>query len=158
MNIKSQKGYSVLEIGVGLIIISIFMVCSVTMLKGTYENYRLVEQNNLAISYAIKGVERELLKGSRVIEITEDPLDTVETREGNKEISVTKIDANNMTLTTIVEPLPEKNGKSYETSKVKLVTSSVEYYLKKNDESTKKILELQTLKIGGWEVCLIIEV
>ena len=49
MRLKSQRGYSLVEVGVGLVLISIFMVCGVTMLKGTYNTYRLVEQKNIAM-------------------------------------------------------------------------------------------------------------
>ena len=35
MKLKSQKGYSLIEVGVGLILISIFMTCAISMLSGT---------------------------------------------------------------------------------------------------------------------------
>ena len=149
MNLKSQKGYSLIEVGVGLVIITIFMICGVTMLRGTYSTYRLVEQKNMAMSYLIKSIERELIEGEE-INITENPADTViEENSEYRKVVVTNIPASNMKLTTVLEILPSKNGKSYEDSQVKLLTSTIEFYIRKNDESSKRELTLQTLKIGG---------
>ena len=67
----------------------------------------------------------------------------------SRKVTVTTIEANNMIVTTILETLPSKDGKNYEDSKVKLLTSSVEFYIRKNDPSSKRVIELQTLKIGG---------
>ena len=150
MNFKSQKGYSLLEVGVGLVIITIFMVCGVTMLKGTYNTYRVVEQKNIALSYLLRGTEKELLD-SDAINVTDDPNNTIVTEDTpSRKVIVTEIKANNMKLTTVVEPLPPKNGINYSDSEVKLLTSTIEFYIRNNsDESSKRELKLQTLKIGG---------
>lgn len=151
MRLKSQNGYSLIEIGVGLILITIFMVCGVTMLKGTYNTYRLVEQKNIAMSYLLRAVEIELLDDT-TISVTEDPSDTV-IKESNslRKVSVTTIPTSNITITTTVEALPTKNGVSYLESRVKLLTSNAEYYIRKNDESSKRVLTITTLKIEGGE-------
>ena len=152
MNKKSQKGYSLVEIGVGLLLIAIFMVFSFTMIRGTHNTYRLVEQRNIALSYLIKGTERELLSEVESVNfsITDNPSDTVVTENSaNRKVTVTNIPASHMTLTTVVEPLPEQDGYSYEDTSVRLVTSTIEYYTKQNDASSKKEMVLQTLKVKG---------
>ena len=149
MNFKSQKGYSLLEIGVGLILITIFMISGVTMLKGTYNTYRYIEQQNVVMNYLIRAVEKELLENAN-FEITDNPADTViKENTSAKKVTVTTIDEHNLIITTTVEILPPKNGRSYANSDVKLLTSNAEFYLKKNDQSTRRTLTLKTLKIGG---------
>lgn len=152
MKLKSEKGFSLVEVGVGLVIITIFLVFGITMLRGTYNTYRLVEQKSVALNYLIKAVENELID-SVDLNITDSPNNTTTqniTEDGkNIKISLTNIQANNMILRTRVEPLDNKNGKDYSDSKVKLVTATIEYYTKSNDENTKREMTLQTLKIGG---------
>ncbi|MBQ8299934.1 MAG: hypothetical protein IJX99_08830 [Clostridia bacterium] len=151
MRLGSQKGYSLIEIGVGLVLITIFMVCGVTMLKGTHNTYRLVEQKSIAMSYLLRAVEIELLDDT-TLTVTDNPNDTV-IRESNalRKVSVTTIPANDITITTTVEALPTKNGVSYLESRVKLLTSNAEYFIRKNDESSRRVLTIKTLKIEGVE-------
>ncbi|MBQ9279679.1 MAG: type II secretion system protein [Clostridia bacterium] len=151
-NIKSQKGYSLVEVGIGIVIISVFMLCSLTMIRGTYNTYRYIEQKNIAMSYLIKGVEKELLYGVDGVDIsiTDNPANTVvTTNTTSKKVTVTTIPNNNMVLTTTLESLPSKNGRNYATSDVKLLTAKIEFYLKKGDASSKRELTLETIKIGG---------
>lgn len=61
MKVKQDKGYTLIEIGVGLIIIGIFIVIGSTLFNGAYNNYRLVEQRNIALSYAIQTIESYLM-------------------------------------------------------------------------------------------------
>lgn len=149
MNLKSQKGYSLLEIGVGLILITIFMICGVTMLRGTYNTYRFIDQQNIVMNYLIRAVEKELLESAN-FEITDSPADTVIQENTNaRKVVVTRVDEHNLVITTTVEILPARNGKTYANSQVKLLTSNAEFYTKKDDPSSKRILTLKTLKIGG---------
>ena len=151
MNFKSQKGYSLVEVGVGLILISIFMACAISMLSGTTANYRLIEQKNVAMSYLIKAVEFELM-GVDDYTITDSDEDTrVVNDDGDKKTTVTKIKNYNLTVTTTVENLPPKNGESYDNSRVKILTGTVQFYTKKSDPSSKRTIELKTLKVeeGG---------
>ena len=149
MNLKSNKGYSLLEIGVGLILITIFMVSGVTMLKGTYNTYRYIEQRNIVMDYLIKATERELLEEANFT-ITDNPLDTVVTEDTpTRKVTVTTINQHNLVITTTVEILQPRNGKSYASSGVRMLTSNAEFYMKKNDPSSKRTLMLKTLKIGG---------
>lgn len=149
MDFKSNKGYSLLEIGVGLVIITIFMIYSISMIRATFTTYSAIEQKNIALSYLIKGTERELLDNDD-LNITSNPLNTVVTEDSVfRKVTVTTISTNNMTLTTVVEPLPSRNGVSYVNKDIRIVTSTVEYYLKKGDPSSRRELVLKTLKIGG---------
>lgn len=149
MKFKSQKGYSLIEVGIGLILISIFMACAISMLSGTCANYRLIEQKNVAMSYLIKAMECELL-GTEDYFITDDSGDTrvIEDSE-NKKVTLTQVKQYNLTVTTTLESLPPKNGVSYDDSKVKLLTGTVKFYTKKSEPSSERIIELQTLKIEG---------
>lgn len=149
MNLKSQKGYSLLEIGVGLILITIFMICGVTMLRGTYNTYRFIDQQNIVMNYLIRAVEKELLESAN-FEITDSPADTaIQENTNARKVVVTRVDEHNLVITTTVEILPARNGKTYANSQVKLLTSNAEFYTKKDDPSSKRILTLKTLKIGG---------
>ena len=149
MNLKSQRGYSLLEIGVGLILITIFMICGVTMLKGTYNTYRYIEQRSLAMGYLVKSIEKELLENA-AFEITDNPADTiVQENTQSRKVKVTSVPKHNFKITTTLQDLPSKNGVSYANSRVKLLTSNIEFYIRKDDESSRRVLTLQTLKIGG---------
>lgn len=149
MNFKSQKGYSLLEIGVGLILITIFMISGVTMLKATYNTYRYIEQQNIVMNYLIKSVEKELLEDAN-FEIGDNPSDTVlKENSTTKKVTVTTISKHNLIITTTVENLPPKDGKSYANSPVKLLTSNAEFLMKKSDPTSRRTLTLKTLKIGG---------
>jgi type II secretory pathway pseudopilin PulG len=155
LNLKSQKGYSLLEVGVGLVIIVVFMYYSVTMLEATYNTYRYIEQNNMVMTYLVKSIENALLDDVEM-KITDDPTQTVD--HGNGKV-VTTIPLSSgvgeekpkIVITTTIEDLPPKGGKSYENSPVKKVTSTAEYYLRTADESSKRTMVLETLKIGGDE-------
>ena len=149
MNFKSQRGYSLLEIGVGLILITIFMISGVTMLKGTYNTYRYIEQRDLAMHYLVQSVERELLDNANFI-LTHDPANTtIEENTPGRKVTVTKVPGHNFLITTTLENLPPKNGVSYANSRVKLLTSDIEFFIRNQDESSRRILTLKTLKIEG---------
>ncbi len=159
MNFKSQKGYSLVEVGVGLVIISIFMYCGITIIRGTYNTYRMIEQKNIAMSYLIKGTEKELIDEKHEddsIKIVENPALTVITWPGDdplhesKKTVITNIDTANMRLETYVTPLDQKDGNGtvddYNNAKVKLISSTVYYKLKAND-TVERQLKLETLKV-----------
>lgn len=150
-SLKSQKGYSLVEVGIGIVIISIFMVYSITMIRGTFNTYRYIEQKNIAMSYILKAVEKELLDDSTGLDLNiTDGVSTTKIIEQTptKTITSTTIPNNNMVIYTTVEALADKNGVSYADSKVKLLTVTAEFYLKKSDASSKRELEIKTLKIG----------
>ena len=73
---KSNKGYSLVEIGVGIIILVIFLFFSVGLINGCYTNYRRIRQRNLAIDRAVFHIET-LLQSDRNV-LTGFLLETVE--------------------------------------------------------------------------------
>ena len=149
MIFRSQKGYSLLEIGVGLILITIFMTCGVTMLKGTYNTYRYIEQRDLAMNYLIQSVEHELLPSVNFSVTGDDSNTVVHENTPSRKVTITEVPNRNFKITTTVENLPNKNGVSYAGSKVKLLTSDIEFFIRKGDESSRRVLTLKTLKIEG---------
>lgn len=134
MNIKSKSGYSLIEIGIALIIVSIFMISSITLLAASNDNYRRIEQKNIAMSYAIKSIEAIQINDKSIIDLNEIK---------NK----AKVE-NNMEIRTIVENLPPKDGKDY-SDKLQIVTVNVDYKLKSNDAGSVATMTLKTLKINN---------
>ena len=132
MKLKSQSGYSLIEIGIALIVVAIFMVSSLTLLAGSNENYRRIEQRNIAMSYAMKTIEAMQLNDLGI---------SVEEIKNKASVE------NNMTITTNIENLPIKDGIDYG-NKVQIITANVEYNIKSNDAGSKKILTLKTLKVN----------
>ena len=60
MNFKSNKGYSLVEIGVGIIILTVFLLVSIGLFNGAYTNYRRIKQKNGAINFAVLQIESML--------------------------------------------------------------------------------------------------
>ena len=132
MNFKSKSGYSLIEIGVALIIVGIFMVCSVTLLSASSENYRRIEQRSIALMYAMQAIEAIQLDNNGIT------LEEVKTRARYQ---------NNMEIETDVSTLPPKDGKSY-SSKVMIVTANVNYKTKSSEAGSLTTLTLQTLMVN----------
>ena len=57
MKLRSQKGYSLIEIGVGLLILVVFLWCSRALFNGCYNTYRMIQQRNIATNYAVAAIE-----------------------------------------------------------------------------------------------------
>lgn len=57
MNLKSKKGYSLIEIGIGVLILTVFLICSMALFNGCYNTYRMIQQRNLAINQAVTSME-----------------------------------------------------------------------------------------------------
>jgi len=55
--VKSQKGYSLVEIGVGILILTVFLICSIALFNGCYNTYRMIQQRNIAVNYAVSAME-----------------------------------------------------------------------------------------------------
>lgn len=124
MNLK--KGYSLIEIVIGIAIITIFLVCTGSMINASYDNYRMVVQRNNAMELAIDEME-EILKSSDVKVGSYDKL--------NENMNMkAKIDVENV----------KSDTREYED--IYVVTINVEYT--KTEKSTEKFyLELKSLKI-----------
>lgn len=57
MNLKSQKGYSLIEIGVGVLIITILLACSTSLFNGCFKIYHAIQQRNNVVNYAVACIE-----------------------------------------------------------------------------------------------------
>ncbi len=57
---RSNKGYSLIEIGVGILILTVFLLVSLGMFNGAYNNYRRIKQRNIAVNAAIEQIENML--------------------------------------------------------------------------------------------------
>ena len=55
-----QKGYSLIEIVIGLAIILIFLVATGSLVNAAFTNYRLIMQRNEAMAFAISEMENVL--------------------------------------------------------------------------------------------------
>ena len=126
MKKNSQKGFSLIEIGIALVMTGIFMTCSITLLSASNENYRMIEQRSIALSYAMKAIEAVTLNnvGINIDDIARKAL--VE---------------NNMKISVDIEDIVSKDGNK----KLKIITSNVTYHIKSNVAGGEKTLTLQTL-------------
>lgn len=125
MNLKSKKGYSLIEIAIGLAIITIFIACTGSLINASFTNYRLLLQRNEALDFAIKEMENVL-------------------QSDETNVSDVGFAENSMNARVKVEKV--KNGNKVYDDKVFLVTVNVEY--KRTSKSTEKYnIELKSLKI-----------
>lgn len=132
MKFKSNAGYSLIEIGIALVIVGIFMTSSITLLSASNENYRMIEQRNIALSYAIKAIEAAQLSNSEI---------NIDEIKNNAKIE------NNMEVSIDIQKLPPKNGKDYG-DKIQIITANVTYHTKSNEAGSIKDLTLKTLKVN----------
>ena len=122
---KSQKGYTLIEIAIGLAIITIFLSCTGSLINASFTNYRLLLQRNEALDFAIREMEKVLLADEVIV--------------GDVGYSENSMDAR-----VIIENVRDGN-KVYD-DKVFLVTVNVEY--SRTSKSTDKYnIELQSLKV-----------
>lgn len=122
---NSNKGYSLIEIAIGLSLFTIFLVCTGSLINASYTNYRLILQRNEALDYAIAQMEGALASGDVDVGV---PYRT---------------SYNNMSGEVIVE---NAEGTTEYTDKVFLVTVDVKY--KRTPKSTDEYhLKLQSLKV-----------
>lgn len=123
---NSQKGFSLIEIGIALVMTGIFMTCSITLLSASNENYRMIEQRSIALSYAMKAIEAATLNN---VGINID------------DIARKALIENNMKISVDIEDIVSKDGNK----KLKIITSNVTYHIKSNVAGGEKTLTLQTL-------------
>lgn len=168
MNLKSQKGYSLVEIGVGIIVITLFLGCSISLFNGCYNTYRLVEQRNYAIHHALNAMETALqtdmddLMGEYVSKEKIDAFDASgeELLEGKYAVPEDKvvggfkdsIDTNNMRITTKIRRIPTDGTIMYDNTVLR-ISVTVEYTIKpvKNLATLKSedilTYELNTIRV-----------
>lgn len=133
MKLNSKSGYSLIEIAIALVIVAIFMTSSITLLSASNENYRMIEQRNIALSYAIKTIEAMQLSSAAI---------------SIDEIKNNALIENNMEIVTEIENIPPKNGKDYG-DKIQIITANVLYHTKSNDAGSLKTLTLKTLRVNN---------
>ncbi len=132
---KSNNGYSLIEIVVGLVMIAIFLLCTGTLINASFTNYRLVLQRSEALDIAIKEMEEVLQSDS--LEIVDDRV-TIDKGE------IGYNDNDKMSAKVVIEKI--KNGNRVYDDKVFLVTVNVEYL--RTPRSTQKYnVSLQSLKV-----------
>lgn len=122
---KSQKGYSLIEIAIGLAIITIFLSCTGSLINASFTNYRLILQRNDALDLAIREMEK-------VLQSDEIQIGEFGYIENDMEA---KVNIKNV-----------RDGNKVYDDKVFIVTVNVEY--SKTQKSLEKYnLELQSLKV-----------
>lgn len=122
---KSQKGYSLIEIAIGLAIITIFLSCTGSLVNASFTNYRLLLQRNEALDFAIREMEKVLQAD-----------DVIPGNSGYRE--------NDMTARINIDNVRDGN-KVYD-DKVYVVTVNIEY--SRTATSTDKYnIELKSLKV-----------
>jgi prepilin-type N-terminal cleavage/methylation domain-containing protein len=125
MNLKSNRGYSLIEIAIGLAVMTIFLACTGSLINASFTNYRLLLQRNEALDFAIKEMENVL-------------------QSEDTTVSDIGFSENSMNARVKIENV--KNGNKVYDDKVFLVTVNVEY--KRTANSTEKYnVELKSLKI-----------
>lgn len=142
MNFKSQKGYSLIEIGVGIIIITVYLASSTALFNGCFNTYRAIQQRNYVINYAISNVEKMLQMDADILAPDDDLIDEVKSSSVDKlstgEYAVREDvvngsftnspDTNNMRITTKVRRIPTDGTYAYDNT-VLYVSVLVEYTL-----------------------------
>ena len=139
---ESHKGYSLVEIVIGLAIILIFIYSTGSLINASYTNYRLVLQRNEAMDFAINEMEKML--GESGDKIIEDYMGKYSEDSSNIVISDVGYTKNSMEARTRIEKV--KSGQKIYDDKVFIVSVNVSYSRTAND--TKKYnLQLQSLKV-----------
>ena len=151
MNFKSQNGYSLIEIGVGILIITVLLACSTSLFNGCFNIYRAIQQKNYVISHAVSRIETLLQKDAdelmpdpteeELIEIVE-ALSTSEEGEaklanGEYAVPTDKVEGdfvnspetNNMRITTKIRRVPTQGEYAYDNTLIK-ISIMVEYTIK----------------------------
>lgn len=156
---KSQKGYSLIEIGIGLLIIAVFSFFSIALFNGCYNNYRVIQQRNIAMSYAVSKVENILQSDLTTLGIVTDRDEILDAAavasnedlsDGNYAVPIDNIDGpsettNNMTITTKYRRLPGTTTIAMDSSVIKVIVD-VEYKIRTNDTESRHFT-LETLKV-----------
>lgn len=134
---NSKKGYSLIEIVIGLVVITLFLVTTGSLVNAAYTNYRLVLQRNEALDYAINRMEN-ILKQPGDMGLSLATTDRVYTEEEVIKEGIMKV-------TTTVDKVKKEDNTSY-SDKLLIVTVDVQY--KKASSDTKEYhLKLESLKV-----------
>ena len=107
------------------------MVASVSLLAASNDNYRRIEQRNIALSYAMQAMETIQIQNKEI------SLDELKNRALVK---------NNMEIETNIETLPPKEGISVG-GRLLLVTVNVNYKTQSSEAGVPTTLSLKTLMV-----------
>lgn len=133
---NSKKGYSLIEIIIGIAIIIIFMIGTHSLINASYDRYRLILQRNEAIDFAIR--EMETVLQSEEVYVSDIGHIAYYMQSGEQEIQ--NRNSGYMTSRVKIEKVKENNDKVF------LVTVNVEFSTALNDDK-KHNIKLQSLKV-----------
>ena len=122
---KDKKGYSLIEIAIGIAIIIIFIVGTSSLINASYDRYRLILQRNEAMEFAVREMENVLQSG---------------------EINIFDYGHNENNMQSRVKIEKVKKDNIVYSDKVFLVTVDVDYSRALNDEK-KYNIQLKSLKV-----------
>ena len=161
IDIKQNKGYSLLEIGIGLLIITVFTTFSLGLFNGCHNNYRVIQQRNIALSHAISkmeyilqtndfsklGFESDMISRNGILSAARDasPSDRM---QGYYAVPVDSLDdiENNMKLRVSYRRIPTSNSNEAMDNTVLKVTVQVDYKVRVNDTEYRN-LKLEAVKL-----------
>ena len=174
MNLKSQKGYSLIEIGVGILIITVLLACSTSLFNGCFNIYRAIQQKNYVVNHAVARVEELLQTDADVLmpdPTNEELINIVDSlkasSDGKEKLAageyavpadvvkgdfVNSPDTNNMRITTKIRRVPTDGSYAYDNTLIK-ISVIVEYTAKPQvpggtvDESDILSYEIGTIKV-----------
>lgn len=148
MILKSQKGYSLIEIGVGIIIITVYLASSTTLFNGCFNTYRAIQQRNYVVNYAVSQVERMLQLDADILmpdpsneELIDEVKSLNDTADGKEKLATGEYavpadvvngafanspDTNNMRIITKVRRIPSDGNYAYDNSVIN-ISVVVEY-------------------------------
>ena len=138
---KNQNGYSMIEIGVGLLIIAVFSFSSLALFNGCYNNYGVVEQRNIALSHAINRMEY-ILQEKDLTKLGFTGSGDDQREYDLPSASSNPIVDNRMNITTKFSRI---SSTGYDNTVLK-VEVEVDYKVKVND-TTSRTLKLESVKV-----------
>ena len=160
MKFKNTHGYSMIEIGIGLLIIMIFSIFSLGLFNGCYNNHHVIQTRNLALKYATQTMENILQSDLSSLGFTSSmtsrsnilsacsAASALDRAEGNYAVPEDEtIDVNkNITITTKYRRIPTTSGsEAYDNTVIK-VSVIANYKIKTNDTEART-LELESIKV-----------
>ncbi len=129
LKMHNEKGFSLIEIGIALVLAGIFLFSSITLLSASNENYRRIEQRSIALSYAMKAIEVTRLKDAGL---------------SLEEVKNKALVDNNMEVDVDIQNVVSSDG----TKEIQILTANVIYHVKSNVTGELQTLSLQTLHVN----------
>lgn len=159
---NSQKGYSLIEIGIGLLIIAIFSFFSIALFNGCYNNHRVIAQRNIAIAHAINTMENALQSDLDSLGFTEEMIDRDQILLASNSASKEELEegkyavpedyvygpndiTNNMKITTKCRRISGADDYVADSTVLKIIVD-VEYKIRVNDSEARHVT-LESVKV-----------